>query len=103
MKDSELIQRKYKRMFQRIKNMTNEQFVTCMEVTFKTAYDLGRNNVFEAMSCHPRIYKPMIEQTRQKAEQIREEWDGLFQRDMDVNEVEDAVKLFLARGDLNNG
>lgn len=69
--------RKFIRMFQKMKGMSNMQFWHAMNNLHTKAYAMGMNHMKEAMGCHPRISKPMIEQVYKKAEEIREQWDGL--------------------------
>lgn len=68
-----------RRIFQRIKNMTNRQFYDEMDTIHTAAYELGQKHMIEAMMTHPRIYNPMIEQVKEKAAQIREEWEGIHE------------------------
>lgn len=66
-----------RRVFQRIKQMAVDQFWVWMDRMNGGAYALAIKHVKEAMSTHPRISQRMIEEVLQKAEEIREEWDGI--------------------------
>ena len=66
-----------RRIFQQIKSMTHAQYWDCLERVNTQAYLIGQDHMTEAMGCHPRISKKMVEEVKTKADQIREEWDGI--------------------------
>ncbi|MEN1985218.1 hypothetical protein [Paenibacillus hubeiensis] len=66
-----------RRVFQKAKSMTKEGFWIWMNQLHTRAYAKAIEHMTDAMSCHPRISKPMINQVLIKAEEIREVWDGL--------------------------
>lgn len=40
-------------------------------------YEQGVKDMEEAMNMHPRIYKPMIQWVKEKAEEVCTEWNGI--------------------------
>ena len=66
-----------KRIFQKVKSMTTAQYWDWLERVNTQAYLIGQDHMTEAMNCHPRISKRMVEEVKAKAAQIREEWDGI--------------------------
>ena len=66
-----------KRIFQKVKSMTTAQYWDRLERVNTQAYLIGQDHMTEAMNCHPRISKRMVEEVKAKAAQIREEWDGI--------------------------
>lgn len=72
MKDT-IVLRKY---WQRIKSLNFEHFCNAQNELHTRAYELAVQNMCEAMMCQPRISANMIEQVKQKAVDIRENWDG---------------------------
>lgn len=66
-----------RRTFQKVKTMSLNNFWSWMNQLHTRAYALGIEHMTDAMSCHPRISKPMRNQVLLKAEEIREVWDGL--------------------------
>ncbi|MBO2943631.1 hypothetical protein JJQ72_06515 [Paenibacillus sp. F411] len=77
-----------RRVFQWIKTLSMKTFWQWMNDVHTRAYAKGMNHMKEAMECHPRISKPMVDQVLLKAEEIREEWDGL--KTVTINDTEDA-------------
>lgn len=65
-----------RKIFQRVKGMTNEQFWVWFDQMHTRAYVLAVEHMQEAMSCHKRISRPMINQVMEKAEEVRELWVG---------------------------
>lgn len=70
-------EREKKRQFQWVKSLSNETFWSWMNDIHTKVYALAMDHMKDAMSCHPRISKPMIADVLRKAEEIRERWDGL--------------------------
>lgn len=66
-----------RRVFQKAKSLTTDKFWSWMNQLHTRAYALAIEHMTYAMSCHPRISKPMINQVMEKADEIREQWDGL--------------------------
>jgi len=66
-----------RRLFQKVKTFSAKTFWQWMNEIHTRAYAKGMNHMKEAIECHPRISKPMVEQVLLKAEEIREKWDGL--------------------------
>lgn len=81
-------ERELTRKFQKMKSMSNKRFWQEMNDIHTRAYMKGFNHMKEAMECHPRISKPMVEQVLIKAEEIREQWDGLRTVTIDDTEAE---------------
>lgn len=75
-----------RRTFQQVKAMSKDTFWSWMNQLHTRAYALGIDHMTDAMSCQKRISKPMINQVLRKAEQIREEWDGLKMVTVDSTE-----------------
>ena len=69
--------RERSRLFQRVKSLTADNFINYLNGIQTQAYGLGITHMEQAMSCHQRISRPMIQQVLKKAEQIRIEWDGI--------------------------
>lgn len=65
-----------RKFWQRMKNLNFEHFCDAMNELHTKAYELAVQHVCEAMSCHPRISAKMVEEVKQKAIEIRENWDG---------------------------
>ncbi|MEK3784726.1 hypothetical protein [Paenibacillus sp. FSL R5-0810] len=76
-----------RRVFQKVKSMSAKTFWQWMNDIHTRAYAKGITHMREAMECHPRISKPMVEQVLLKAEEIREQWDGL--QTVTINDTED--------------
>ncbi|PAD73951.1 hypothetical protein [Paenibacillus campinasensis] len=76
------------RKFQKMKSMSNERFWQEMNDIHTRAYAMGIKHMREAMECHPRISKPMVQQVLIKADEIREKWDGLRMVTVDDTESE---------------
>jgi hypothetical protein len=66
-----------RRIFQKVKSMTLAQYWDWLERVNTQAYLIGQDHMTEAMGCHPRISKKMVQEVKAKADQIREEWDGI--------------------------
>ncbi|MEK5057683.1 hypothetical protein BK126_05290 [Paenibacillus sp. FSL H7-0326] len=67
------------KLFQRVKSLTVDNFVNfCNDLQTK-AYGLAVTHFEQAMSCNEKIYKPTRLEVLRKAEQIREEWDGIHE------------------------
>lgn len=66
-----------RRVFQRIKQMTAKIFWLWFDRMHSKAYALGVKHMQEAMSIHPRISQRMVEEVTHKADEIREQWDGI--------------------------
>jgi hypothetical protein len=66
-----------RKMRQRMQSCSDKQFWEYMNAIHFGAYKAGQKHLLEAMACHPRISKPMIEQVEAKALEIRTEWDGM--------------------------
>lgn len=77
-----------RRAFQKVKSMSVKTFWQWMNDIHTRVYAKGVNHMKEAMECHPRISKPMVEQVLVKAEEIREQWDGLRTVTIDDTEEE---------------
>lgn len=78
-----------RRIFQYVKTLTLKKFWQWMNEVHTRAYAMRMNHIQEAMECHPRISKPMVEQVLRKAEEIREQWDGL--KTVTVEDTESAA------------
>jgi hypothetical protein len=83
-------EREQRRAFQRVKSMSNAGFWEWMNVIHNRAYKLGQNHLREAMACHPRISAKMIDEVMVKSVEIREQWDGLVE--MDVEHTQELTK-----------
>lgn len=70
-------EREKKRQFQWVKTLSTEKFWSWMNQLHTRAYAKAVDHMREAMSCHPRISKRMVNEVLLKAEQIRTEWDGM--------------------------
>lgn len=68
---------KLRKYFQWVKQLSFERFKDEMNYAHTRAYYLGQKHLVEAMEMHPRISKPMVTQVMNKANEIRELWDGL--------------------------
>ncbi|NOV04742.1 hypothetical protein [Paenibacillus planticolens] len=68
----DIIKRKF---WQRMKGLNFEHFCDAMNELHTRAYELAQQHMTEAMSCQPRISANMIAAVKEKAVQIREEWD----------------------------
>lgn len=79
--------RNFVRLFQKMKSMSNKRFWQEMNNIHTRAYAKAITHMKEAMECHPRISRPMVEQVLLKAEEIREQWDGL--QTVTINDTED--------------
>ncbi|MFB9324241.1 hypothetical protein [Cryptosporangium minutisporangium] len=77
-------EREQARIFQRVKSLTTPNFIAYMNHHKTEAYGLGITHMEEAMSCHKRISRPMIEEVLKKAEQIRTEWDDIEEITVDT-------------------
>lgn len=84
--------------FQRIKSMTLEQFVDRANYYISAGYATADEHYRSAMSCHPRIYKPMIAAVVKKAEEFREVMDKVHV----VKKLQDAPELRTAEQIINN-
>lgn len=82
-----------RKIFQRMKSMTLDQFWQWMNVIHSDSYQLGMKHVKEAMEMHPRIYKPMIDEVLDKAKEIREEWDQIQEKEISDDELEHIRKM----------
>lgn len=69
--------RELARKFQQLKSMSNKRFWQEMNNIHTKAYAKGMKHMQEAMGCHQRISKTMVDEVLLKAEEIREQWDGL--------------------------
>lgn len=78
-----------RRFFQQMKSMTLEQFWKYMTIIHSNAYSLGAKHMIEAMEMHPKIYKPTVEQVIIKANQIREEWDEVKEKEVTTDELQE--------------
>lgn len=75
------------KLFQRVKSLTLDNFINFCNSIQTQAYGLGITHMTQAMSCHKRIYKPMIKQVLEKAEEIREKWDGIKEETIDSDSI----------------
>lgn len=66
-----------RRFFQKVKMMTQAQFFMTIDAISTEAYKMGVDHMVEAMSCHKRISKPMIQEVLKKKTEIRSKWDGI--------------------------
>lgn len=67
---------KQRKEFQKVKSMTNEQFLNYMDKERLKFFALGVYYIKKAMTAHKRVSGPMIEQILQDAIRMRRE-DGL--------------------------
>lgn len=70
---------------QQMQSCTDQQFWDRMNAVHFGAYQTGMKHLLEAMSCHPRISKRMIAEIEAKARQIREEWDGMREVELEFS------------------
>ncbi|TVX93025.1 hypothetical protein [Paenibacillus agilis] len=75
--DKEKQERMIVREFQDIKWMTLEQFIDRANFYISCGYGTAMTHFIDAISCHPRISKPMLGQVLHKVDEIRELWDGV--------------------------
>lgn len=67
-----------KRKFtQKLKSSTHDTLWFALNELCTYCYEQGAKDMETAMSLHPRIYKPMIEQVKEKAKEICEHWNGI--------------------------
>jgi hypothetical protein len=78
-----------RKAFQRVKGMTNEQFWNWMNLVHSQAYFKAVQHYEEAAAIvlPPRQQK----QLKEKAAQIREQWDGMATIDMDETEAAELL------------
>jgi hypothetical protein len=79
---------------QKLQSATDKQFWDWMNIIHNQAYQVAVKHVNEAMSCTPGITKKQIEAVNDKAVEIRENWDGLHQV-----EVEFSLDGIVKRGE----
>lgn len=84
--------------FQEIKWMTLERFVERVNYYISAGYATAEEHYHSAMSCHKRIYKPMIADVVRKVEEFREVMDGVHI----VKKLQDAPELRTAEQIINN-
>lgn len=74
-----------RKLRQKIQAATDQEFWEIMNWIHTQAYYKGVGHMREAMSCTPRISARMIEQVEAKATEIREQWDGLKEIQVETN------------------
>ncbi|NTZ20918.1 hypothetical protein EXW96_26385 [Paenibacillus sp. JMULE4] len=77
---------------QRMQSCTDQQFWNDMNWIHTRAYEKGVSHMREAMECIPGITKKQVEAVLAKAVEIREQWDGM--REV---EVESSLDQLLER------
>lgn len=72
---------------QRMQQATDEKFWSMMNIIHSQAYELGQKHLREAMECTTGISKKQVQSVIAKAEEIREQWDGLTTITVDDTEL----------------
>lgn len=73
-------ERAWNRLFREIRSLTTEQFKQEMNVMHARAHSISTEQMVTALSCHPKVYKPMIKEILDKFNEIRGEWDGIAEK-----------------------
>lgn len=73
-------ERAWNRLFREIRSLTTEQFKSEMNVMHSRAHSISTEQMFTALSCHPKVYKPMIKEIFDKFNEIRGKWDGITEK-----------------------
>lgn len=80
-----------RRAFQKIKSFTNDKFWTWMNMIHSRAYAKAQQHYEEAMSI---VLQPkQAAAVKSKAQEIREQWDGMATITMEDTEVAELQKV----------